>query len=1476
MFGSREIVFLFLLVAPLQQFQPASCEATYYIKPAEKSSCHYDDCYTLTEITNEPGRYFSSNMTLVFLHGIHILDSIFYLANTESLTLLGTEAASTHDVTSTVLCTGGSGLVLRGISKVEIKELRFQSCGSRKPTSPSNLPGDFNFTVLWGESYQVLPSISALFLPNFQLTSCRMESNCLPLFAYGSSVISHGNTFKGSSGKYGGAVLVRNSSIAFVEMNLFQDNEATYYGGGICSLNSELIFRASATFVRNHATLYGGGIAATNSTVNFEQATGTKYTISFIENSASYSGGGIFLNQSSMNHTMWKLNFTGNAAYFSGGGLRAERGSFAALNGYTLFKSNWVITGYGGAVYVRRSTLIFIVITFEGNRAESGGAVSLEHSILHAIRDASFLQNSVERRISFTSLYNHNLPQWPDIPDRIPENGGAVSAKDCNASFNGKSTFVNNTADSSGGAIFISKSTVNFAGNTSFQRGMTRQDGGGIYVQFGKLHFTGHTVFMGNLAWGNGGGLGAAITEVHFKGCTRFIGNEGFDGGGINVWKGTVSLTGSTCNTFTGNKAWSKGGGIHLDLDGFMEVKGKGSFTNNSAGTNGGAINIENYSKATIEGVSKFINNSAMFGGAVSVVEGTCTLTGELAFVNNSGTYGGAMFIERTSLTLNGTYTFDRNMAKSGYGGGIRALRSKIELNGTYDFVNNSARYGGGLAISHYVSPELLLFLTQNTSVRFRHNHATKYGGALFVEESSSIYCDSDLGVVSIPKIACFFQIKNFNCKQDIQPPFRDNTLLFFEILYKHNAHLVFERNTAEEGGNALYGGALERCGVCYDEFQTVQSGPWAFSTLADTSLEMIKYPGSSVISSDPVQVCFCESLETVCAVPLIYTLSVYPGETLLFPVITVGQLQGVVAGVIHARSNNQELALADKLQYTQTTNTSCTFLEYTLLLLKSPQPKVNLDLFAEGPCSVMGHPLRFVVKFLACPAGFALSQGACGCDRRLQKYTNSCDINDKSITRSRSFWVGLESTSNALIFHPHCPFDYCKSGRVSFTFDTIDLQCAHNRSGVLCGACSSGLSLNFGESQCSSCSNLFLLLLLPFAIAGFLLVTFLFIFKVTVAAGTSSGLIFYANVVVANRTVFFPRGETNILTVFIAWLNLDLGIETCFFDGMDAYSRTWLQFLFPFYIWSLVGLITLVSYYSMTVARIIGPTNPVSVLATLFLLSYTKLLRTIIATFSFTTLDYPNDQKVYVWAYDGNIGFLEGKHVALFIAGLLAFLLLFLPYTLLLLFGQCIVAGSNHKLFRWANNPKVRSLLDAYHAPFKNHHRYWVGLLLLLRFVLLVISAVIDINSPRDPSVNLLALATMCIGLAIWTWNVGSMYKAWHNNILESSFILNLAILAAVSYQVKVEGGSKQAAVHTSVVVVFVTFLGITMYHLVKSVTESRIWRISVRPKFHKIRQTFTRHRNEDVVEMPPPPIAPAPHVTTTFVELREPLLDS
>ena len=64
---------------------------------------------------------------------------------------------------------------------------------------------------------------------------------------------------------------------------------------------------------------------------------------------------------------------------------------------------------------------------------------------------------------------------------------------------------------------------------------------------------------------------------------------------------------------------------------------------------------------------------------------------------------------------------------------------------------------------------------------------------------------------------------------------------------------------------------------------------------------------------------------------------------------------------------------------------------------------------------------------------------------------------------------------------------------------------------------------------------------------------------------------------------------------------------------------------------------------------------NNISILATLFLLSYTKILKTIITALNFTQVlqgsaKNTSDQLVpyYVWTHDGNIEYLKGKHIPL------------------------------------------------------------------------------------------------------------------------------------------------------------------------------------------------------------------------------------
>ena len=54
--------------------------------------------------------------------------------------------------------------------------------------------------------------------------------------------------------------------------------------------------------------------------------------------------------------------------------------------------------------------------------------------------------------------------------------------------------------------------------------------------------------------------------------------------------------------------------------------------------------------------------------------------------------------------------------------------------------------------------------------------------------------------------------------------------------------------------------------------------------------------------------------------------------------------------------------------------------------------------------------------------------------------------------------------------------------------------------------------------------------------------------------------------------------------------------------------------------------------------ARQIGRRDPIATLATLVLLSYTKLLSTTIAILSYANLHYPDGSHVRVWLPDGNV----------------------------------------------------------------------------------------------------------------------------------------------------------------------------------------------------------------------------------------------
>ena len=442
-----------------------------------------------------------------------------------------------------------------------------------------------------------------------------------------------------------------------------------------------------------------------------------------------------------------------------------------------------------------------------------------------------------------------------------------------------------------------------------------------------------------------------------------------------------------------------------------------------------------------------------------------------------------------------------------------------------------------------------------------------------------------------------------------------------------------------------------------------------------------------------------------------------------------------------------------------------------------------------------LSKPYIINVTVLPCSVGFMLkdSPPKCECMDTLIPTENiiDCDTDSQKVRKIAGTWIApYKENSSTVIFHEFCPFDYCKPENLLINFSNPDEQCAFNRSGVLCGACKPGLSLALGTSQCLQCPNTYLLLIIPFALAGVGLVFLLLKCNLTVSVGTINGLIFYANIVRANQAIFFPHGTssgsvTTFFSVFIAWINLDMGIETCFFHGMDANVRVWLQFVFPVYIWMLVGLMILASRYSILVSRLIGP-NAVPVLATLFLLSFAKLLRSIIAAVSFTYLVYPDGTEYAVWLQDGNVELFQYHHSILFLVALLFSVLYIVPLTLLVLLAPCLQAKSGYKLLKWVG--KLKPLFDAYQGPYTEKFGFWTGLMLVTRIVLFIVFAT---NTSGDPGVNLVAILTVVLGLFFFLWNVGRVYKRCFVHINESFSLLNLGCLAALTFFYKTSNSS-------------------------------------------------------------------------------------
>ncbi len=640
------------------------------------------------------------------------------------------------------------------------------------------------------------------------------------------------------------------------------------------------------------------------------------------------------------------------------------------------------------------------------------------------------------------------------------------------------------------------------------------------------------------------------------------------------------------------------------------------------------------------------------------------------------------------------------------------------------------------------------------------------------------------------------------------------------------------------------------------------------------------KINNNTLISSTPTGFCVC-ALNRSC-VNSSTVINTYPGSINLITLRTLCASYTDVSCFTFVKLDIISfchLSLTNDSMYRRYLNNKCTVFNFGLTLNDCIGTNFSLYLFSYEQNQVASINLIATLYVKECPVGFTQSysdgyNGSCICDLLLQdniEYT--CNINSRSIHIPANSWLGKvqshDVTFNQVIgYSSVCPYKYCKNGITDVIMTEKDLLCDSNRTGSLCGQCIDGYSIVLGSDACRVCdSNLWLLIILVYVIAGVVLVAFLFCLKLTISIEVFSAIIFYANMTeVSLRDIMLSRiskGDYHFalgqLDVLYSWLNLELGFETCFYKGMTTTIKTALQFLFPAYLCILVVGIWLISKFSIKFASLTMDAS-VQVLATLLYLSFSKLVLTIINILVPAKV-YTLKAIITVWYADGNVSYWNDVgHIMLLVIALLVSVIYVIPFLLWSTFASFFLKKS-----KWIK--RRRNLVDVFQGQYKDQWTWWFGARLWL---FLMSSTMYTIYRGDNPSLIIL-LNFSFLAPFLLTQVYFKPFKSENANRIDSIILTNLLLVEIVTLH-SVDNGITLG----SSIVIFLLLLSIALLLLIIIAVQFIAKFKRAKDVIEKIKFSISKkiHISQHQSDVPTTPYKS--HMDDSECCLREPLLET
>ena len=603
--------------------------------------------------------------------------------------------------------------------------------------------------------------------------------------------------FNNNSAYHGGGMGFNSGGTVTLDSVTFTNNSASgSYGGGIYFNNGNpIVTITNSTFTANHAN-YGGGICYYGSSAGGTLTIDNTIFSSNTANSGDGRGGGLFTWYPTVNIN--NTSFIGNSA-LKGGGVNVLLGTLNMSN--SIFKGNLSTDVYGGGgLLLTTATGTITNVTFNGNKAANGGALSLEPmsssqlTAKNCILWGDYPNEIFNYSDIFTATYS-NIQQGsgvytgtgnininpiflePANPMNAPTTQGDLRLygnSPCldagNNSYNlyssdirGEARIQNSTIDM--GAyewtqgidpaviIYVKQDAIGTNDGTSWQNAFTSLQTALNSVTANEYIFIARGTYKPSSAYSltntpryyhfeliNNVGIygGFAGTETSISQRTDF----GYGGANETILSGdigTVGLSADNCLHVVYNP--SSGITNTAVLDGVTITGGN---ANNGAVADekrGGAIYMP-YNSPTISNVI-ITGNYANYGGGAFNMSSSAKYNNCL-FFNNNAAYGGAvMNYSSTSLVFNNC-TFYGNTATT-HGGGVDNWSSSLSYNNSIFWGNTAATgnqiYGYGtstvtLNYSCFSNSSNDIATETGSSVQTTNNNSTS--NPLFVNLTSN------------------------------------------------------------------------------------------------------------------------------------------------------------------------------------------------------------------------------------------------------------------------------------------------------------------------------------------------------------------------------------------------------------------------------------------------------------------------------------------------------------------------------------------------------------------------------------------------------------------------------------------------------------------------------------------------------------------------------------------------------------------